>query len=696
MRIRWKLTILLLAVSLVPLLVLKVVDAGAIARLSDRVVEQVTSTVTRLVEHELLGHVHRTAERMSAVRDRTEMITRTQAALFADAIGSAPLGEDAAPAIHTPGAFEDGAIPGLREQPGWPSGATPGPRVSYEVPVVLFPADEGPSHRRVAATLAGRVEMLDVLSSGIREHIRGQFVCLENGVHLSYPGRGGYPEEFDGRDRPWYARALEVGGVGWTRPGRDAITGETRLTCSAPVKDADGVLLGVTGVDVSLDEALEILELPPELALGASASVVLLDGAGGAEIVFARSDSGPSPDGRSVFESDDEAGLAGLIADLEAGRDGVVFMPRAGEPSVWAYGAISPDTGVVMIVPQHRVDALVEEAKQELKGLSQESVRTTAAAAIIVIGLVFVSAYGLARTISRPIRRLADAADAVGGGDLAARVRVRPRGDEIGKLARAFNTMVPALSDRLRLRESVELANELQQGLLPSESPEIPGFEVFGVSLYCDETGGDYFDYLRPVTLGEGRFGLVVGDVTGHGVPAALVMTSVRALLQSHAGRAGSPGELLGVVNETIARDAAQGRFITLQLVVLDTAAGVMRAANAGHDPGLIYRAETGVFDELPLGGLPLGVSPDERYQTTESPPPGPGDVLVIGTDGIWEMREPSRQFYGKERLREVVRRHASGTADEIGGALLADLDTFRAGSPRLDDVTFVILKAVG
>ncbi|USN99805.1 MAG: SpoIIE family protein phosphatase [Phycisphaeraceae bacterium] len=696
MRIRWKLTILLLAVSLVPLVTLKVVDGRAIRRLSDRVVDQVTATVSRRVEHELLQHVHGAALRMEMARSRAELVARTQAEGFTEALAQPPSRSAGPPAWATPAAFKDGGVAGLRPQPGWPVGAEPAPMVSYDRAVVLMAGGE--PNAASADALSSRVGLLRALSDGNRARVRSQFVCLENGVHLSFPGKDGHWGDFDGRQRPWYTNAVEAGGIAWTGPYLDTPTGEPRLTCSFPLKRDDGTLLGVTGVDLSLDQALSMLALPPDLSLGASSVVVMLDEGGGAKVVLRQSDRGDSvePPEPTPLTADDPSSLAHLIDDLSAGRDGVMQCPYQGEPCVWAYGSLSQGMGVVMIVPSRRVDAMVEGTRQDLRSLSQDSIRTTAAAAVIVVLLVLASAYLLARTIARPIRRLADAAEAVRQGDLAARVRIKPRRDEIGKLARTFDAMVPALADRLRLRESLALANELQQGLLPKEPPQIPGHEVFGVSHYCDETGGDYYDYLQPVVLGDGRFGLVVGDVTGHGVPAALVMTSVRALLQSHAGESQSPGELLGIVNTAIARDADQGRFITLQLVVLDTRAGEMHAANAGHDPGLIFRAESGVFDELPLGGLPLGVDGGERYATEAVPPLAPGDVLVIGTDGIWETRDKAGRFYGKERLREAIREHTVQSPREIGEALLADLDTFRAGAARLDDVTFVIVKGTG
>jgi len=472
---------------------------------------------------------------------------------------------------------------------------------------------------------------------------------------------------------------------------------------------------------------LEVVALPPELALGSEVLVVTVpdgdpEGPGGGGAAARPGEGqgdGPSegpgagPGVVSVLmsirdglqsesdldepvplESADEAGLDRLTADLVADRNGVVSMPRDERASFWAYAKLGPGVGVVIIVPNARVSAIVEGVRQDLRTMSRETNRSTAAAALLVIALAFLFAYLLGRTLSRPIRRLADAASAVAGGDLDARAVIRPRRDEIGKLASAFNQMVPALADRMRMRESLALATELQQRLLPSGTPAIPGFDVFGVSVYCDETGGDYFDYLQPITMGEGRFGLVVGDVTGHGISAALIMTSARALIQSHARSSGAPGEVLERVNETIATDASHGRFITLLLLMIDTGARRLSAANAGHDPGVVYRAGVGVFDEMPLGGLPLGIDADERYQTRELDYPEPGDIYLIATDGVWEMRDPGGAFYGKERMRGVIKANAHRPAPEIGRALLDDLDSFRGTAARQDDVTFIVIKA--
>ncbi len=685
MRIRWKLTLLLLVVSLTPLIALKIADARAIGRFTGRAVRQMSSAITRRVEHELLLHVRSASDRLESLRRQTIAIVRTQEMLFTGVLDGTL---QAAPGpVRTNRDFDEGAVTPLREQTRFPGEQNH--RVSYDSPVVVpSPGVDRATAERLAAPITGLAGILDAMTRDLRESIRGQFVCLESGVHIAYPGKGGYPQDFDGRKRPWYAAAVEAGDTVWIGRYRDAPTGETVVTCARPMHGPGGELLGVTGVDLSIAIPTTVLELPPELALGSSSCIVMLDDEGGWSLQFWRSDE-PMPE---TLVADDPAVQAAIIADIRNGRGGVADVGFRGEPSLWAYSIMSRNRAVLMIVPKHRIESLVEGARQELRALAHESARSTAAATLIVAVLVVFVAYLVSKTFSRPIRRLADAAEAIGHGDLETVVKVRPRSDEIGKLARAFNAMVPALADRMRLRESIALAEEIQRGLLPKGDPDIPGYEIHGRSIYCDETGGDYFDYLTPDLLGGERCGVIVGDVTGHGVAAALGMTAVRSLIISHAGRAGSPGELLTIVNKTASRDADRGRFVTLSIVVFD--GDSMQWASAGHDPALLFRSTTGVFEQLEGSGLPLGVSDSERYETASGPAPLPGDVLILGTDGIWETRDSAGAFYGKARLREVIRNHADRPPREIGDALLEDLASFRKDAPILDDVTFVIVKA--
>ncbi len=248
-----------------------------------------------------------------------------------------------------------------------------------------------------------------------------------------------------------------------------------------------------------------------------------------------------------------------------------------------------------------------------------------------------------------------------------------------------------------RMDFDMELAAGVQQSLLPRGAPSVPGFDVTGVSLSCDATGGDYYDFLRPGG-GEGRGGSLlaaVGDVTGHGIQAALLMTSVRAFLRARLLAPGGPADIVSDVNRLLADDMGDsGRFMTLFLLELDGARRAARYVRAGHDPALLYDPGTDAFTELAGRGIPLGIDADWRYENYVVPRLPAGAILVLGTDGIWEARGPCGDMYGKDRLRRAVRAAASADAPGVARAVLDDLAAFLAGEPRHDDVTLVVVKA--
>jgi sigma-B regulation protein RsbU (phosphoserine phosphatase) len=248
-----------------------------------------------------------------------------------------------------------------------------------------------------------------------------------------------------------------------------------------------------------------------------------------------------------------------------------------------------------------------------------------------------------------------------------------------------------------RMDFDMEVAASVQQGFWPKDAPALAGFDVAGLSRPCDATGGDYYDYLmRPGGQGERRFLVAVGDVTGHGIQAALLMASVRAFLRSRLLSPGGPAEIVGDVNRLLAEDmGASGRFITLFLLELCPETGQLRYVRAGHDPALLYDPATDDFLELGGRGIPLGIDGDWRYEENVVRGLPPGAVLALGTDGIWEARGRDGDMYGKTRLRHVLRRAASLDAAGVAREALADLEAFRQGEPSRDDVTLVVIKAL-
>ena len=181
----------------------------------------------------------------------------------------------------------------------------------------------------------------------------------------------------------------------------------------------------------------------------------------------------------------------------------------------------------------------------------------------------------------------------------------------------------------------------------------------------------------------------------GHGIPAALVMATARASLRTSALREHSLSELMTRTNHVLAADNRHNRFMTLSLLIIEAESRTVRWASAGHDPAIVFNPETNTFRELEGGGLPLGVTEGTEYQEYSSDPLPVGSVLVIGTDGVWEMFNEKKEQYGKHRLQALMREHARRSAKEIGAALEADLAEFRGVETLADDVTFVITKFI-
>jgi serine phosphatase RsbU (regulator of sigma subunit) len=267
-----------------------------------------------------------------------------------------------------------------------------------------------------------------------------------------------------------------------------------------------------------------------------------------------------------------------------------------------------------------------------------------------------------------------------------------------GRMLRRMNQDLAAAKRKIEqqhriLKESLTLAQQVQQRLLPRERPRFPGFDIAGRSLYCDETGGDYFDYLVQPEA-EGGFSIVVGDVSGHGVAAALLMTTARALLRMRASKAGTPSEFVSDLNRFLASDVQDtGQFMTLFYLRLDSAGSAMTWVRAGHDPALRYAPARNDFEEMRGEGLALGVLDDWRYREYHADAAAEGDIIVIGTDGIWEARDARNQLFGKERFMEVIRASCGKTADEIVAACFQAVREFRGGLPIEDDITLVVIK---
>jgi len=336
----------------------------------------------------------------------------------------------------------------------------------------------------------------------------------------------------------------------------------------------------------------------------------------------------------------------------------------------------------------HRVTNNYSDTQIALEQLRHAII--TNAAIFIIIGIFLTGL--VAKNLSLPFGQIIRTLQEVRNGKFDKKVQVTSN-DEIGYTGDVINEMTAGLQERDRIRQSLGIAKEVQQHLLPAAAPEIQGLDIAGKSIYCEETGGDYFDYL-PVDKNEpGKIKIVVGDVSDHGIASALLMTSARAFLRQRASKTGYLNQILADVNRELARDVEDsGRFMTLFICEIDRPNNIIRWVNAGHDPAFTFDPDSGNFKELAGHSLPLGVSEKAAYQEFQRKI-APGQILLIGTDGIWESQNSQGQMFGKERFRHVINAHAQETAMEILQAVIDELDRFSHPLGNKDDVTLVVVK---
>ena len=314
----------------------------------------------------------------------------------------------------------------------------------------------------------------------------------------------------------------------------------------------------------------------------------------------------------------------------------------------------------------------------------------------VTLAVALILSRSFSTGIIDPIRQMQAAMAKVEKGDLSANVTVNSN-DELGALGENFNQMTEGLKDRYRLRQSLDLAKEVQQNLLPAADPLFTGLDIAGRSIYCDETGGDYFDFFDSADKNAQKYGVVIGDVSDHGIPSALLMASARAFLRQRTTLAGSIADIVGDVNRQLTQDVEDtGRFITLFYLQIDTDNRRLSWVRAGHEPALLFDPASGRFDELSGEGIALGVDADWRFSENQRENLTDGQIILLSTDGIWEARDPQDQMFGRQAVCDIIRQHAHATSAQIQDVILAELDRFQQGVTAADDTTLVVIKVAG
>ncbi len=244
--------------------------------------------------------------------------------------------------------------------------------------------------------------------------------------------------------------------------------------------------------------------------------------------------------------------------------------------------------------------------------------------------------------------------------------------------------------ERLRMREEIEYALKIQLSMLPQAPPDIPWLDLAAASLPATEVGGDYYDTFR---VSPSRLVMVVADVSGHGLASGLLLSGVRSCLYLLEDELASP-EVLGRIDRMVRRTTDRRTYVTLLLAVVDHDTGTLSVTTAGHPPLLLHQAAGGAITMVGSGAPPLGTFANPTYRRDQAAVQS-GDLLVLYTDGVTEMRNANDDDYGEARLQRAVTRAARGgpSAREVRDSVLSDLANFKGSAEQADDITLVVAR---
>jgi serine phosphatase RsbU (regulator of sigma subunit) len=337
-------------------------------------------------------------------------------------------------------------------------------------------------------------------------------------------------------------------------------------------------------------------------------------------------------------------------------------------------------------------------------GFSDKIIRDAiekAAITIIIFAAVFlllaiIGSVLLARMTIVPVRKLSHGAAMIGNGDLDYKIELKST-DELGRLAYEFNEMTEHLKKAKEkevesrvMEEQLELAKEIQEGLNPMGYYNKDGIQIKGFTRAAKGVGGDYFDY---IDIDNNRVGALISDVSGKGIPASLVMVMIRTVFISYINRGDVYcSSVVTAINDALSADFAIDKFATLFFMIYDRSTEEIAFSNAGHGPLFCYRASLNACSVAKLDGMPIGIMEGAEYNQAKVKL-SIGDIVVLHTDGITEMRNSEKEEYGKVRLQKLLIGNAQLDAAEITDKIVNDVDAFRGDVPPHDDMTVLVLK---
>ncbi|MFW6139578.1 MAG: PP2C family protein-serine/threonine phosphatase, partial [Spirochaetota bacterium] len=313
-----------------------------------------------------------------------------------------------------------------------------------------------------------------------------------------------------------------------------------------------------------------------------------------------------------------------------------------------------------------------------------------------------IGVFALGSLFISPIRKLADEIARISTTGEARELRLDTRNPEVSRIGEAFNDIMRnlritqgQLTDQTRLRRELQLAQEIQNALLPKEVPVLEGFDIDAAYRAATEVGGDYYDFFE---VDKNSIGIVVADVSGKGIGSSMVMTMIRTSMRLEARGNKRASDVLNKINRAALGDIKKGMYVTMFYIILDSKKRIVNYSSAGHNPMILYREGTQSVSFLNPGGIAVGIdlgdtSEFKKRITSEKLKLKKGDLLLAYTDGITEAMDEMRNQFGEKKLIEFIKKYHHLTASDFKRKLNDEISAFTKGYPQNDDITFVVIK---
>ena len=519
-----------------------------------------------------------------------------------------------------------------------------------------------------------------------RNVIQTTYFGFDNGLLLSYddasefvPPQIMYYNYFDSN---WYDLGKNSDKPVFTEAYIDSFGRGITITCVAPIHDRDGKVIGALGMDMGITDLYDYIL---DLDLGDGASAYIMDKEGN---FITLDDTGADGAADPILQSSD-------AERMENYSNGLVVRNNM----FYAFSTIdSVDWKLCVRVPESQVLLLAERIEKDIIS----TIILFTVFFLIILSTVVIVAFNFSGTITKPIIDLKKDVGEISGGDLNHRAEVYDN-DEIGDLAESFNEMASSLkehietitqvtADKERITAELDIATKMQADMLPKNFPKRSDLELFATMTPAREMGGDFYDFFM---IDDDHLGLVMADVSGKGVPAAMFMIVAKTLIKIRTTAPGTPAQMLWDINNTLCADNPSALFVTAWFGILTLSTGELISANAGHEyPALMH--EGGDYELLISENMPPLASAENIEYYDEKMTLQKGDRLFLYTDGVPEAKNGSAERFGRERMLEMLNRNKNAAPDELLEKVKSEVDSFTGDNAPFDDITMMSVVRKG